>query len=107
MSTPPVAIPLISREARKRGGIDFRVYLNLKIGIHRELLNYVDMQKVATQPDDHTRRQVYAVIQELVSNLKQPLSDSEKERISLEVLEEVFRLGPLEPLLQDPNISDI
>jgi pilus assembly protein CpaF len=127
MSIPPVASPLISREARKRGGIDFRVYLNLKIGIHRELLNYVDMQKVATQPDDHTRRQVYAVIQELVSNLKTPpggpelsapelsgpelsgpeLSGPEKERLSLEVLEEVFRLGPLEPLLQDPTISDI
>jgi len=107
MPTAPLTSPSDSGEVKERGDLDFRVYQDLKIGIHRELLNYVDLEKVATQPDDHTRREVYAVIQELVSNLKQPLSDSEKERISLEVLEEVFRLGPLEPLLQDPNISDI
>ncbi len=119
MSTPPVTNPSISGQAKKRGGLDFRVYQNLKIGIHRELLNHIDLEKVATQRDDHTRRQVYAVIQELVSNLKTPLppgapeltppelTPPEKERFSLEVLEEVFRLGPLEPLLQDPTISDI
>jgi pilus assembly protein CpaF len=67
----------------------------------------VDLEKVATQRDDRTRRQVFAVIQELVSNLKTPLSGPEKERLSLEVLDEVFGLGPLEPLLQDPTISDI
>jgi len=105
---PTIAInPLISGEAKKRGGLDFRVYQDLKTGIHRDLLNKVDLEKVATQRDDRTRRQVFAVIQELVSNLKTPLSGPEKERLSLEVLDEVFGLGPLEPLLQDPTISDI
>jgi pilus assembly protein CpaF len=105
---PPIAInPLISGETKKRGGLDFRVYQELKTGIHRDLLNKVDLEKVATQRDDRTRRQVFAVIQELVSILKTPLSGPEKERLSLEVLDEVFGLGPLEPLLQDPTISDI
>jgi len=105
---PTIAInPLISDETKKRGGLDFRVYQDLKTGIHRDLLNKVDLEKVATQRDDRTRRQVFAVIQELVSNLKTPLSGPEKERLSLEVLDEVFGLGPLEPLLQDPTISDI
>jgi pilus assembly protein CpaF len=107
MPIPPVTNPLISGEAKKRGGLEFRVYQDLKIEIHRELLNHVDLEKVATQRDDHTRRQVHAVIQELASNLKTPLSAPEKARLSLEVLDEVFRLGPLEPLLQDPTISDI
>src|SRR6266568_7982195 len=98
---------LIPGEAKKRGGLDFRVYQDLKTGIHRDLLNKVDLEKVATVRDDRTRRQVFAVIQELVSNLKTPLSGSERERLSLEVLDEVFGLGPLEPLLQDPGISDI
>jgi pilus assembly protein CpaF len=71
------------------------------------LLNKVDLEKVATVRDDRTRRQVFGVIQDLVSNLKTPLSGPEKERLSLEVLDEVFGLGPLEPLLQDPTISDI
>ena len=99
--------PLISGETKKRGGLDFRVYQDLKNGIHRDLLSKIDLEKVATQRDDRTRRQVYAVIQELVSNLKTPLSGPEKERLCLEVLDEVFGLGPLEPLLQDPTISDI
>jgi pilus assembly protein CpaF len=105
---PTTAInPLITGEIKKRGGLDFRVYQDLKTGIHRDLLNKVDLERVATVRDDRTRRQVFGVIQDLVSNLKTPLSGPEKERLSLEVLDEVFGLGPLEPLLQDPTISDI
>jgi pilus assembly protein CpaF len=107
MATPVVINPLISGETKKKGGLDFRVYQELKTEIHRDLLNKVDLEKVATVRDDRTRRQVFAVIQELVANLKTPLSGPEKERLSLEVLDEVFGLGPLEPLLQDPTISDI
>jgi len=101
------ANPILPGEPKKRGGLDFRVYQELKTGIHRDLLNKVDLEKVATVRDDRTRRQVFAVIQDLVSNLKTPLSGPERERLSLEVLDEVFGLGPLEPLLQDPTITDI
>lgn len=55
MATAPVG-PLIPEEAKKKGGLDFRAYLDLKIGIHRELLKHVDLEKVATQCDDGTRR---------------------------------------------------
>jgi pilus assembly protein CpaF len=105
---PTVAInPLITGEVKKRGGLDFRVYQDLKTGIHRDLLNKIDLERVATVRDDRTRRQVFGVIQDLVANLKTPLSGPERERLSLEVVDEVFGLGPLEPLLQDPTISDI
>ena len=57
--------------------------------------------------DERTRSQALAVIQDLVANLQTPLSGRERERLSLEVLDEVFGLGPLEPLLQDPGINDI
>ena len=106
-------VPPVTRNSRsaddsaKRGGLDFRVYQELKTDIHRDLLNKLDLEKVATVRDDRTRRQVFGVIQELVSNLKIPLSGPERERLSLEVLDEVYGLGPLEPLLQDPSISDI
>ncbi|PYX44313.1 MAG: pilus assembly protein CpaF, partial [Acidobacteria bacterium] len=101
------ANPVLPGEPKKRGGLDFRVYQDLKTGIHRDLLNKVDLEKVATVRDDRTRRQVFAVIQDLVASLKTPLSGPERERLSLEVLDEVFGLGPLEPLLQDPTITDI
>jgi pilus assembly protein CpaF len=103
---PPFLTPS-TNESKRRGGLDFKVYQELKTEIHRDLLNKVDLEKVATVRDDRTRRQVFAVVQELVGNLKTPLSGPEKERLSLEVLDEVFGLGPLEPLLQDPGISDI
>jgi pilus assembly protein CpaF len=107
MVSPSEFNPSLAGEQRKRGGLDFKVYQELKTGIHRDLLNKVDIEKVATVRDDRTRRQVLSVIQDLVSDLKTPMSGPEKERLSLEVLNEVFGLGPLEPLLQDPTISDI
>jgi len=79
----------------------------LKTGVHRELISRVDLERVANQRDERIRAQVLSVIQELVANLKTPLSGRERERLSLEVLDEVFGLGPLEPLLQDPTINDI
>src|SRR6201984_957114 len=101
------ANPLLPGEPKKRGGLDFRVYQDLKTGIHRDLLNKIDLEKVATVRDERTRRQVFGVIHDLVANLKTPLSGPARERLSLEVLDEVLGLGPLEPLLQDPTISDI
>src|SRR5215471_12595749 len=91
----------------KRTGLSFKEYQELKSSVHRDLISRVDLERVATQRDEYTRGQVLAVIQDLVANLKTPLSGRERERLSLEVLDEVFGLGPLEPLLQDPGINDI
>ena len=92
---------------KKRPGLSFQVYQSLKSSVHRELLSKIDLEKVATVRDSRIRTQVFAVIQDLVANLTVPMSGPEKERLALEVLNEVFGLGPLEPLLQDPTISDI
>src|SRR2546430_10042787 len=91
----------------KKAGLNFKVYQELKSSLHRDLLNKIDVEKVATVRDDRTRSQALAVIQDLVANLQTPMSGRERERLSLEVLDEVFGLGPLEPLLQDPTINDI
>jgi Flp pilus assembly CpaF family ATPase len=98
---------LPSVNTKTYGGLDFRAYQELKNGIHRYLLNEVDLERISAAPDDRTRSQVFAVIQDVVSNLKVPLSGPEKERLSIDILNEVFGLGPLEPLMQDPDISDI
>src|SRR3954463_13861768 len=91
----------------KRTGLSFKEYQDLKSSVHRDLISRVDLERVANQRDDHTRGQVLSVIQDLGANLKTPLSGRERERLSLEVLDEVFGLGPLEPLLQYPTINDI
>jgi len=94
-------------EEKKKTGLSFKVYQDLKSSVHRDLLNKIDVEKIATVRDERTRAQVLSVIQELVANLKTPMSGRERERLALEVSDEVFGLGPLEPLLQDPTISDI
>ena len=56
---------------------------------------------------DRVRAQVRTAVAGLVEEEKTPLSLVEKDRVIEELLDEVFGLGPLEPLLQDPTISDI
>jgi len=101
------AAPAVSSSAKKAGGLDFRAYQQMKIRLHRELLYQLDLEKIASSSDDRTRRSALAVIQELVSHLQTPLGAGEREHLCLELLDEVFGLGPLEPLLQDPDINDI
>src|SRR5437868_4241672 len=91
----------------KKAGLNFKVNQELKSSLHRDLLNKIDVEKIATVRDERTRAQALAVIQDLVANLQTPMSGRERERLALEVLDEVFGLGPLEPLLQDPSINDI
>ena len=105
MTINPVATQ--AADEKRKAGLPFAVYQELKSSVHRELLNRVDLEKVATLRDVRIRGQVLSVIQDLVANLNTPMSATERERLSREVLDEVFGLGPLEPLLQDPTIDDI
>ena len=107
VSAPISSAGLAAATESKRTGLSFKEYQELKSSVHRDLISRVDLERVATQRDEYTRGQVLSVIQDLVSNLKTPLSGRERERLSLEVLDEVFGLGPLEPLLQDPTVNDI
>ena len=91
----------------KKAGIPFKIYQDLKSSVHRELLSKVDLERVASMRDARIRPQVFSIIQEMVAVLDTPMSATERERLSREVLDEVFGLGPLEPLLQDPTINDI
>jgi pilus assembly protein CpaF len=104
-SVPMKPIPM--SDEKRQSGLNFKVYQELKSAVHRDLLNKVDLERVAVVRDERTRAQALAVIQDLVANLQTPMSGRERERLSLEVLDEVFGLGPLEPLLQDPTINDI
>jgi pilus assembly protein CpaF len=94
-------------DTKKRVGIPFKAYQELKSAVHRDLLSKVDLEKIASMRDGRVRGQVFGIIQDLVGALETPMSGPEREQLSREVLDEVFGLGPLEPLLQDPTVSDI
>jgi len=82
-------------------------YQNLKFTLHRKLLDRVNLQLLSSLASDHVRAEIRSVLVRLVEEEKTPLTVVEKDRIINEVLDEVFGLGPLEPLLADPTISDI
>jgi pilus assembly protein CpaF len=99
--------PPPSADTKIPAGLDFRSYQDLKNGIHHDLLDKVDFGEIPAIPDDRTRSQVFALVRDVVLRLKMPFSDPERERLALEIVDEVFGLGPIEPLMQDPSISDI
>lgn len=91
-----VANPLLARAQQE-----------VKSAVHRELIDKVDLEKLLFLPDTRARQQLLAVILQLVGEHGVPFSASERNRLANEVLDEVFGLGPLEPLLQDPTVTDI
>jgi len=84
-----------------------RAQQDVKSAVHRELIGKVDLEKLLYMQDTRGRQQLLAVILQLVAEHGIPFSASERTRLANEVLDEVFGLGPLEPLLQDPTVTDI
>lgn len=85
-----------------------QVYLNqLKVRIHQQLVERLDMQGMRALAPDVVRQEVRQLIRELCQNEKGLLSSQEQERLMDEVMDETFGLGPLETLLKDPTVSDI
>ncbi|MBV8731169.1 MAG: CpaF family protein [Acidobacteriia bacterium] len=82
-------------------------YQELKFTLHRKLLDQINLDALASIDNDRIRAEVRQAVRALVDAEPTPLTASEKYVIAEEVLNEVFGLGPLEPLLQDPTISDI
>ncbi len=79
----------------------------LKADVHRTLIAKMDLEKLATINNGKARQAVSNLVLEIVAQEKVPLNAAEKEKIQSDLLDEIFGLGPLEPLLQDPGISDI
>src|SRR5690242_20622399 len=82
-------------------------YQELKFTLHRKLLDRINLEALSTMAGERVRKEVRAAVARLVEEQKTPLSLVEKDRVIEEILDEVFGLGPLEPLLQDPTVSDI
>ena len=82
-------------------------FQDLKARIHRRLLDRLDLGKVDLLTSDELSREIGYVIESLIVEEGVPLNQTEKARMILEVQHETFGLGPLEPLLADPDISDI
>ncbi len=78
-----------------------------KAEVHRTLISKLDLEKLSRVESKQAREVVSNLVSEIIRNQGTPLSFDEQAKIQADLLDEVFGLGPLEPLLRDPKISDI
>ena len=92
------------RDAQRRGQ---SAYNDLKTRVHRQLIERLDLAKLEAMPQDVVQGQIRRIVEDLLADEDTPLSRQEREQLIVEVQHEVFGLGPIEPLMQDPTVSDI
>ena len=97
--TPPSAPP--------RADTPRPQYIELKANVHRKLLNRLNLEALASVERSRAEAEIRTLLFDLIAEEGMPLSMTERDAILGDVIDEVFGLGPLEPLLRDPTISDI
>ena len=118
MSTIQSVPPIDSRSAPVRPGgrpqpeaaprpAPRQQYLDLRASVHRKLLNRLNLEALAQADRNRAESEIRTLLGQLLADETTPLNLSERELLFTEVLDDVFGLGPLEPLLKDPTISDV
>lgn len=82
-------------------------FIRIKQAVHQELVGAIDSAKMNSMDDYHLRRELRRGVEDLCRRRGDLLSESERTRLAEEIIDETLGLGPLEPLLRDPTISDI
>ena len=82
-------------------------YVQLKSNVHRKLLNRLNLEALAAVDRQRAEGEIRTLVFELMAEENTPVSLAEREQILGDILDEVFGLGPLEPLLRDPTVNDI
>ena len=82
-------------------------FQQVKSDLHKKILDRLDLEKLGKGAGDAVRGEVLAIIRNSIAAESVPLSFTERERLSRDILDEIFGYGPLEILLKDPTISDI
>jgi pilus assembly protein CpaF len=96
------------RSGRVSRTVGESVQQQIKTAAHKELIKRVDLDKLGSMQDTSSAQQpLFIIIQQIINEQGVPLSAVERDRLAQEVVDEVFGLGPLEPLLKDDTVSDI
>src|SRR3954453_22667097 len=82
-------------------------YLELKAGIHKKLLNRLNLEALAQSDRPRAESEIRTLLTEVLAEVNTPVGVGERATLLGELIEAVFGLGPVEPLLRDPTISDI
>jgi pilus assembly protein CpaF len=106
-SSLPIAAAVAATRPAPPTAAPRRQYVELKGNVHRKLIGRLNLEALAQTDRSRAEGEIRALLSELLATESTPLSMSEREAFFAEILDEVFGLGPLEPLLRDPGISDI
>jgi pilus assembly protein CpaF len=109
MYMTPSVRPAVATEVRVTTVLDDRARQALKTAVHHELIRRMDLEKLSAIQSDETggRQRLLSIILQLIGEQSAPLSTLDRDHLAQDILDEVFGLGPLEPLLHDPTVSDI
>jgi pilus assembly protein CpaF len=84
-----------------------RAYQQLKMNVHEKIIDRVELDKLQRLTPEQTKRELAQLVERIVDEDKIPMNELERRRLAQDVHDEMFGLGPLEPLLADPTVSDI
>jgi pilus assembly protein CpaF len=84
-----------------------QTYYELKTRIHGQLIERLDLAKLDSLPREVVQQQIRRIVEDMIALDETPLSRKERDDLVVEIEHETFGLGPIEPLMQDPTISDI
>ncbi|MBN3757115.1 CpaF family protein [Paraburkholderia sp. Tr-20389] len=84
-----------------------RAYQQLKMNVHEKIIDRVELDKLQRLTPEQIRRELAQLVERIVDEDKIPMNEIERRRLAQDVHDEMFGLGPLEPLLADPTVSDI
>jgi pilus assembly protein CpaF len=94
--------------ARPSRGVPEALQQQIKSAVHKELIKRLDLDRLSEFNQTRAgQQQLFALIQRLLTEHGVPLSSTERDKLAQEVVDEVFGLGPIEPLLHDPSVNDI
>jgi pilus assembly protein CpaF len=88
-------------------GSQHAVFQHIKGRVHRRLIERLNLSSLDKLTRDQVVEAIRKVVYDLLSQESAPLNFDEREELVTQVLDEIFGLGPLEPLIQDPSVSDI
>ena len=104
---PPAAARPSPKPGAVAGAAPRQQYLELRANVHRKLLNRLNLEALAKADRARAEAEIRTLLSQLLAEETTPLNLAEREILFTEVVDDVFGLGPLEPLLRDPNVSDI
>ncbi|AOK06564.1 CpaF family protein [Burkholderia sp. AU19243] len=82
-------------------------YQKLRREIHLAVLERVELERLSRLPQDQVRQEIAVLISRILDDERMPANDIERRQLAIDIYDEMFGFGPLEPLLRDPGISDI